>query len=71
MKVNVWNQVVEGGNGTVVMEPGDRLSIAFRDVHGELQMITVGVQGTVAVVEHEQTQDALVIRRNNTQFVRG
>lgn len=69
MKVNIWNQVINGSNGTVEMESGDRLSIAFRDKTGELQVINVHVQGAVCVVTHEQTDDAMVVRRDRTQFV--
>ncbi len=71
MKVNIWNQVVEGGNGTVVMEPGDRLSIAFNDFAGGMQVITISAEGAVCVVAHEQTQDALVIRRGGNQYIKG
>jgi hypothetical protein len=71
MKANIWNKVIEGSNGTVEMESGDHLSIAFRDKAGELQVVNVPVLGAVCVIEHEQTCDALVVRRNKAQFVAG
>lgn len=71
MKANIWNQVINGSNGTIEMESGDHLSIAFKDKTGELQVINVRVQGAVCVVEHEQTSAAIVVRRDRTQYVAG
>lgn len=71
MKINVWNQVVEGTNGTVEMQSGDRLSVAFKGLGGEFQVVTLAVQGAVMVVTHEQTQDALVVRKAGAQYVKG
>ena len=56
-------------NVQVEMQSGDQMTIAFKDKTGEMQVIIVSVHGAAMVVEHEQTNDAIVVRRSGTQFV--
>jgi hypothetical protein len=56
-------------NVQVEMQSGDQMTIAFKDKTGNTQSIVVSVRGAAMVVEHEQSNDALVIRRSGAQFV--
>lgn len=78
MKVVTTEQVVKDVDRmTIEMKPGDILSIAV-PVSGdgkEYHVINVMMQGVIAVVEHEQTGDAMVIRPGGeygrVQYVKG
>lgn len=70
MEFKALTKTVKAENATVVMDSGDHLSIAFKDLMGEYQVINVKIQGRVCLIEHEQTQDAMIARRNQTIFVK-
>lgn len=57
-------------NATVMMYPGDHLSIGV-EVDGKFHILNVHVQGRVIMVQHEQSQDALLVRPGGTQYVQG
>lgn len=71
MKVNIWNKMIEGSNGTIVMESGDHLSIGYADHKNNFQTITIQLRGTTCLIEHEQTQDVVIIRSSKTHYVKG
>jgi hypothetical protein len=71
MEIKSYDKVISGNaNATVTMDKGDTLSIAFKDTSGEYQVINVAIQGCVAVVTHEQSDDTMVVRRRGSQFVK-
>jgi hypothetical protein len=57
-------------DASATLDSGETLVVAFKDAAGEYQVIEVAVQGRVCVITHEQTGDALVVRRNKAQFVK-
>jgi hypothetical protein len=71
MKIKSLNQVVAGPNATIEMDSGDRVSIGFKGLDGQFQVVTLAVQGSVMVVTHEQSQDSLVVRTRGAQYVKG
>ena len=71
MEIKSLDKKITGPNASVVMDNGDTLAVAFKDETGHYQVINVVVQGRVAVVSHEQSDDSIVVRRRGTQFVKG
>jgi len=57
-------------DATATLDSGETLIVVFKDGAGEHQVIELAVRGRACVITHEQTGDALVVRRNKTQFVK-
>jgi len=71
MEIKSLNKMINAENAVITMESGDRITIAFKDKAREYQVVNIQVQGGIMVVNHEQTDDALVVRRNSAQYVKG
>ena len=70
MEIKALTKVVKAENATITMDSGDHLSIAFKDLKGDYQVVNIKIQGKVCLIEHEQTQDALIVRRNQAIYVK-
>lgn len=63
MHIKAWGkEISDVRNGTVTMESGDSLSVAYTDPHGKIHVFNILAQHLVFLVTHEQTEAAMICR---------
>lgn len=70
MEIKALNKVIGGvSNATVTMSPGEFLSIGIK-IKDTFQIVNINAQGSVILVEHKQTKDAMLIKPSGNVFVK-
>ncbi len=73
MHIKAWGKEIKDvRNGTVSMESGDALSVAYTDPQGKSHVFNINAQHLVFMVTHEQTEATMMCRPVvGVQFVPG
>lgn len=73
MHLKAWGKEIKDvRNGTVTMESGDALSVAYTDPNGKTHVFNILAQHLVFLVTHEGTNNSLLVRPSvGCQFVPG
>lgn len=63
MHIKAWDKEIKDvRNGTVIMESGDNLSVAYTDPNGKSHVFNISAQHLVFLVTHEQTEATMMCR---------
>lgn len=63
MHIKAWGKEIKDvRNGTVTMESGDALSVAYTDPHGKSHVFNIQAQHLVFLVTHEATEATMLCR---------
>jgi hypothetical protein len=63
MHIKAWGKEIKDvRNGTVTMDSGDSLSVAYTDPNGKTHIFNVMAQHLVFMVTHEQTEATMMCR---------
>jgi len=63
MHIKAWGQEIKDvRNGTVTLDSGDTLSVAYTDPHGKSHVFTVMAQHLVFMVTHQETEATMMCR---------
>jgi hypothetical protein len=62
MEIKAGSQAITAPNGTVVMESGDHLSVAYKTPDGKFHIFNISAQHMVFIATHEASDTSVIVR---------